>query len=156
VQEHQRRPDQLLASAGEHLADVGLIRCLRPGPDQADLSGCILELVDRLDIVGRGRHQLVRRRRQGREADRQLVEPLPGDDVAALEEQRVLALEVRVDRADGQAGSLDHVGDRGAVIALLGEDLDRGADDAIADLLFVSGGDAGHERTPGERLLPQP
>jgi hypothetical protein len=30
------------------------------------------------------------------------------------------------------------------VVALLGEDLDRGADDAFADLLFVFGGDARH------------
>ncbi len=47
--------------------------------------------------------QLVGRRGQRREADGELIEALPGDQVAALEEQRVLAREVRVDRADGQA-----------------------------------------------------
>ena len=84
----------------------------------------------------------------------ELVEALPGDQVAALEEQRVLALEVRVDRPDGQARALDDVGDRRAVVALLGEHLDGGADDPLADLLFVGGGDARHGlRLLEERLL---
>ena len=49
----------------------------------------------------------------------QFLEPLPGDQVAALEEERVLAREVGVDGPDRQTGSLDHVGDRRALEALL-------------------------------------
>ena len=64
-----------------------------------------------------------------------------------MEEQLLLAGEVRVDRADRQPGASDHVGDRRAVIALLGEDGHGRMDDPIADLLFLSGGEAGHVGT---------
>ncbi len=61
-----------------------------------------------------------------------------------MQEQVVLVLEVGVDRAHGQPGPLDHVRDRGAVIALLGEDLDGGADDPVTDLPFGGGSETRH------------
>ena len=144
AQEQLAGPDELLSPADEHLADAGLLAGLRPSPDEADLARRVAERVDRLDVVRDRRAQPVRRRRQRREPGRELVEALTGDQVATVQEQLVLAPEIGVDRADRQARSSDHIGDRGTVVALLGEHLDRGSDDPVADLLFMGGGDARH------------
>src|SRR6476661_5362491 len=62
----------------------------------------------------------------------------------AGEDQLVLALEVGVDRPDGQAARADDVLHRRPVEAALREDAGRRADDPLTDFLLVLGADSRH------------
>ncbi len=64
---------------------------------------------------------------------------------------------MRIDGADRETGSGDDVRDRGAVVALLGEDGDGRTDDPVADLLLLGGGEARHgaKVLQSEWLLPE-
>src|SRR3990172_6041180 len=135
--------DQLLPAAAEHLPGRGLGVCLGPGLDEETgvAGGLVLGAVEvEADRDG----QLLGDRRAGCEARCELAQTPPGGKVAGREEEIVLALEVGVDRTDGQAALADDVGDRRAVEAALAEDPERRGDDPLADLLLVGGAYARH------------
>ena len=78
---------------------------------------------------------------------------LTGDLTGELAEDVVLAGEVLVDRDPGAARDLGDAVERGPVVALLGEDLQRGVEDALLRAQ-ASGTDRGvvRERCPPDRV----
>ena len=154
LEEQGRRTDDLSPASADHLPDrrirFHLGPCLGHEDRGASSRALLFELVEEETERGRDPIAVIR---NGRQPFAQLSELLGRDQVAAGEDQVRLALEIGVDRADRQAGPTDDVLHRGPVEAMLGEDLDRCADDPVADGLFVLCAYPGHRPHQNEWSL---
>ena len=92
--------------------------------------------------ISRSRSTGSRERRDAGAAVRDRLAHRPLED---RDEQVVLAAEVEVDGAGGDAGGAGDVGDLGGEEAALGEDVDGGAEDGVA----LVGAGAGRRRAAG-------
>src|SRR6476620_8605788 len=128
----------------EHLANERLAFGLGPGGDERDLARLAFERVNGLDEHRDGDGELLGRGRHTREPHAELLDPARRRDVARLEEEGLLAREVRVDGADRQATLADDIGNRRSAIALLAEHGDGRFDDPSADLMLVCCRDSWH------------
>src|SRR4029079_1324772 len=144
----------LAPAAEQHLANRRRRVGLRPG--EREQAGAAQLPALQLDL---GEHEADRDRDpipgtlDRRDPPGELGHLLVGDEVAAREDELVLALEIGVDRPDRQAAGADDVLHRRAVEAALGEHAGRRADDPLADFLFVFGADSRHNPSGEKRMV---